>query len=76
MGSEDRGADEVALVRDGEELVLGPIDPESCQLSAVDDLARLRLAASRWGWRVEVRGPGRDFAALLDLCGLADLFGD
>ena len=76
MGSEDRGADEVALVRDGEELVLGPIDPETCQLSAVDDLARLRLAASRWGWRVQVRGPGCDFAALLDLCGLADLFDD
>jgi hypothetical protein len=76
MGSEDRGADEVALVRDDEELVLGPIDPDSCQLSAVDDLARLRLAASRGGWRVEVRRPGGDFAALLDLCGLADLFGD
>lgn len=62
------------LVRPGERVLLGHVDPTSCQLSAVDDLARLRLAAARFGWSVEVDGAPAELAELLELCGLGGLF--
>ncbi len=40
-------------------------------LVTVEALARLRLTASRFGWRLEVRGAGPDLRDLADLLGLA-----
>lgn len=42
-------------------------------LTTVDTLARLRLAAGRLGHRITFRGAGAELRRLLDLVGLADL---
>ena len=73
MDEVDRDA-MVVLVRDGQRVVLGRLGEDRCHLAAVDDLARLRLAAERFGWAVRLEGATEDFLDLLDLCGLSDLF--
>jgi len=55
----------------GEELTSGRLALRSPpDLSAVDGLARLQLAARRLGWAIEVRDPGAELAELLELVGL------
>jgi len=59
------GDDEVATLR-----VTGPAPPD---LSVIDALARLHLAARRLGWSVRVPHPCGHLRGLLDLVGLADV---
>ena len=42
-------------------------------LLAIDDLARLQLAARRLGCGIQVRDPSADLRALLDLAGLLEV---
>jgi hypothetical protein len=42
-------------------------------LAIADELARLQLAAKRMGCRIELRDPGADLLAVLDLVGLRDV---
>jgi hypothetical protein len=42
-------------------------------LAVVDALARLQLAARRYGCSIRVHGTGPDLGALLELVGLADV---
>jgi hypothetical protein len=42
-------------------------------LGIVDDLARLQLAARRFGWSIRLRDPGEGLVALLALAGLTDV---
>jgi hypothetical protein len=58
---------EVATVR-----VTGPMPPD---LSVVDAVARLALAAGRLGWSVRVPNPCGHVRGLLDLVGLTDVVG-
>lgn len=50
--------------------VCGPAPPD---LSVVEAVARLQLAANRLGWSVRVLDPSRELCELLDLVGLADV---
>jgi hypothetical protein len=61
------------------EVVLEVIDPRAVgphpQLSLVDALARLQLAARRAGCTIRLRDPSSELVDLLDLVGLAGLVG-
>jgi hypothetical protein len=72
------------LVEGGEvtrrlEVVLEVVDPHQIgphpQLSVVDALARLQLAARRAGCTIRLRDPSAELLELLDLVGLAGLVG-
>ena len=65
----------VVLVRGRQRVLVDYVDPEGCPLSLVDDLARLRLGAGRFGWAVRLEGACAELTELLDLCGLADVLG-
>jgi ABC-type transporter Mla MlaB component len=72
------GARAVVLVLDGDvEVVLwrmdGMPDPD---LSVVDALARLQLAARQFGGSIRLRNPCERLRDLLDLAGLSDVFSD
>ena len=59
------------LVRNGTEVTRWPLlvrDP--VDLSLVDEVARLQLAAHRLGCAIELRDPCPDLVALLNLVGL------
>jgi hypothetical protein len=64
----------VVLVRGDTTVVCGVLPPDGgCDLSVVDGLARLQLAARRLGGSIMLRGVGAELAELLDLAGLADI---
>ena len=48
----------VVLLRDGREVLLGPVHaPDRCDLGFVDGLLRVQLAARRFGWSIAGTGP-------------------
>jgi hypothetical protein len=58
----------VQLVRDGQAVELGPIEPRAtCDGELLDDLLRFDLAARRLGWRVRLRDVDAPLAELLHL---------
>jgi hypothetical protein len=64
----------VVLVRGDTEVASWPLaGPTSPDLSVVDDLARLQLAARRLGYSIRLRGACDDLSQLLDLAGLAQV---
>ena len=65
----------VVVVDDGTELVVGHMGPRSPDLSCVNALARLQLAARRCGWSLVVRNPHPALGGLLELVGLAGVVG-
>ena len=76
MGAGDGSRTVVVVVdRDGDgEMVVGYVDGLRPDLSLVDALARLQLAARRLGFTVGLRGdPCPALCELLDLVGLADV---
>jgi ABC-type transporter Mla MlaB component len=64
----------VVLVRGAVEVASWPL-AVACRLdlSAVDQLARLQLAAQRLGCSIRLRDPGVELTELLELVGLADV---
>lgn len=63
----------VALRRDGDEVLLGPVHgPEPCDLPFLDDLLRLHLAARRFGWAIHLSDVRADLLELVELVGLHD----
>jgi hypothetical protein len=68
----------VVLLRDGAEVLLGPVyAPDRCDLGFVDGLLRVQLAARRFGWAIRLREVDPDLVELVDLVGLrADLVGE
>jgi hypothetical protein len=61
----------VVLVRDGEQVLLGPIyGPEQCDLGFVEGLLRVQLAARRFGWSIRLREVRPDLLELVELVGL------
>jgi hypothetical protein len=64
----------VVLIRGDVDVAAWPLSGRRPALALVDELARLQLAARRMGCRIELRGPGADLLALLDLVGLREIF--
>jgi len=77
MGDDTGPSAVVVLRRDDGEVLLGPVyAPERCDLSLVDDLLRVQLAARRFGWCIRLREVRGDLRELIELAGLtADLVG-
>lgn len=73
--SAGRGA--VVLVVDADvEVTIGALEPGAdADLTLVDALARLQLAAHRRGWAIRLRDPPDALVELLDLVGLGDALG-
>jgi len=66
----------VVLLRRDVELATWPLVRPGCpDLAAVDDLARLVLAARRRGWSIRLREPVAELTALIALAGLAEVLG-
>jgi hypothetical protein len=69
----------VVLVRGGAEVASWPLPTRGrADVSLVDDLARLQLAAGRRGCSIRLRGSSAELADvldLLDLVGLAEVIG-
>ena len=64
----------VAICRGEAELASWPLARSGvCDLAAVDELARLLLAARRMGYSIRLRGACAGLMELLDLVGLGDL---
>ena len=63
----------MVLIRDGVDIAAWPLSGRRPALALVDELARLQLAAGRMGCRIELRSPGADLLALLDLVGLREI---
>jgi len=65
----------VVLLRDGEEVLLGPVyAPDRCDLGFVEGLLRVQLTARRFGWSIRLSDVRPDLLELVDLVGLrADL---
>ena len=62
------------LVSGDTTMVCGVLPPDGgCDLSVVDELARLQLAARRLGGSIVLRGVGVELAELLEFAGLADI---
>ncbi len=62
----------VVLARDGVEVASWPLEVHGpVDLSVVDDLARLQLAARRLGCSIRLRDPSGELTALLAFLGLA-----
>ena len=62
----------VVLARDGVEVASWPLEVHGpVDLSVVDDLARLQLAARRLGCSIKLRDPSGELTALLAFLGLA-----
>jgi hypothetical protein len=65
---------EVVLSRGDTEIARWPLEcGERPDMGAVDDLARLQLAARRLGWSVRLRGAAAVVTELLDLAGLTEV---
>ena len=67
----------VVLLRDGDEVLLGPVyAADRCDLGFVEDLLRVQLAARRFGWTIRLEQVRDDLRELIDLVGLSrDLVG-
>jgi hypothetical protein len=63
----------VVVVDDGTELVVGHMGPQRPDLTCVNRIARLQLAARRCGWSLVVRDPHPALGGLLELVGLGAL---
>jgi hypothetical protein len=64
----------VVLVSGGDEVASWPLAGGACpDLSVVDGLARLQLAARRLGCSIRLRDPCGRLCGLIDLSGLADV---
>jgi hypothetical protein len=64
----------LVLVRGDTEVASWPLETEGLpDLSVVDELARLQLAAMRLGCSIRLRGAGGELWELLDLAGLAQI---
>ena len=72
-GPADRERGAVVVVVDGVELRLATADGRRPDLTVVDALARMQLAAQRAGRVIRLCDPDRDLCGLLDLVGLADV---
>lgn len=68
----------MVLLRDGREVVLGPVyAPDRCDLGFVDGLLRVQRAARRFGWSIQLREVQPDLLELVELVGLTtDLVGE
>ena len=61
----------MVLLRDGQEVPLGPVyGPDRCDLGFVDGLLRVQLAARRFGWSIKLRDVRPDLLELVELVGL------
>lgn len=61
----------VLLVRDGEQVLLGPVyGPDRCDLGFVEGLLRVQLAARRYGWSIRLTEVRPDLLELVELVGL------
>jgi hypothetical protein len=61
----------VVLLRDDEEVLLGPVfAADQCDLGFVDGLLRVQLAARRFGWSIRLREVRPDLLELVELVGL------
>jgi hypothetical protein len=61
----------VLLLRDGQELLLGPVyGPDRCDLGFVEGLLRVQLAARRFGWSIRLTEVRPDLLELVELVGL------
>jgi hypothetical protein len=63
----------VVLVSGDTTMVCGALPDGPVDLSVVDELARLQLAARRLGCSIVLRGVGVELAELLDFAGLTDI---
>lgn len=64
----------MVLSTDGFEVALGDIRlTVRCDLSLVDALARMQLAAMRLGWSIHLVDVDEELAGFLDLVGLGDV---
>jgi anti-anti-sigma regulatory factor len=64
------------LVVDGEvEVMVAELDGQRLDLAVVNALARLQLTARRHGFTVCLVDPSEELRGLLELVGLADVFG-
>jgi hypothetical protein len=70
------GAVVVVLVSGDAELASWTLHRGRPDLSVVDSLGRLQLAARRMGCSVRLRSPGPHLLELLELVGLSDLIGE
>lgn len=61
----------VLLLRDGQEVLLGPVyGPDRCDLGFVEGLLRVHLAARRFGWSIRLTEIHPDLRELVELVGL------
>lgn len=61
----------VLLLRDGQEVLLGPVyGPDRCDLGFVEGLLRVQLAARRFGWSIRLQDVRPDLLELVELVGL------
>lgn len=61
----------VLLVRDAEQVLLGPVyGPDRCDLGFVEGLLRVQLAARRYGWSIRLTEVRPDLLELVELVGL------
>lgn len=70
-GGEPRAV--LVLVVGDREIPFRRIEPATrCDLGLIDDILRLRLAATRLGWGIRLTHVDHDVRGLLELIGLAD----
>lgn len=70
----DQGAIGVVVLLDGEvERIIARLRTDRADLSLVDALARMQLAARRLGCGIELRGPASALHELVELVGLTDV---
>jgi hypothetical protein len=66
----------VEIVIDGRSIPLGSIGGATCcDLGLLDGLLRLRLAVSRRGWGLRLRGVDDELRGLAELAGVTDCLG-
>lgn len=61
----------VVVIDDGREIAVGRLEAPRADLTLVDAVLRLQLAARRRGWSMRVRGVPDELRALLEFAGLA-----
>lgn len=66
----------VTVVHDGTQVLIGRLVGRAPDLTVIDALARLQLAAGRAGCSIHVRVVCPEFAELVELAGLASLLDD
>ena len=71
MEADERPRAVVLLVRDREQVLLGPVyGPDRCDLGFVEELLRVQLAARRFGWSIRLTEVRPDLLELVELVGL------